>query len=46
MASVSSGSKMYRTSAAREIHVALHFGQKSRMYIVNFAEYNNTLFPR
>jgi len=29
MASVSRGSKMYRTPAARETHSALHFGQKS-----------------
>jgi hypothetical protein len=30
MASVPSGSKMHKTSAAHEIHAALHFDQKAK----------------
>jgi hypothetical protein len=46
MADVPSRSKMYRTSAACEIHSVLHFAQKSRVYVVHFDEKNDIFLPK
>jgi hypothetical protein len=45
MAGVPSWSKMYRTSAACEIHSVLHFAQKSRVYVVHFDEKKYIFLP-
>jgi hypothetical protein len=45
IAGVPSRSKIYRTSAACEIHSALHFAQKSRVYVVYFEEKNYIFLP-
>ncbi len=43
IAGVSSRSKMYRTSAASDLHSDLHFAQKNKMYAIHFAQKNYTL---
>ncbi len=37
MAGVPSRNKMYRTSAFSDVHAAVHFAQKTRVYTVHFA---------
>ncbi len=45
MAGVPSRSKMYRTFAACTMHSVLHFGQKSRVFVVHFDEKNYIFLP-
>ena len=46
IASVPSGSKMYRTSAVRKIHSVLHAALKNRVYVVHFAGEIYTLISK
>ena len=46
IAGVPSRSKMYRTSAAADLHSVLHFAQKNKVYAVHFAEKIYTLVRR